>query len=52
MPDISATWIGGALFLVLVAPPVITGALLVVASFRQKLFWRKAAPADEFLDAA
>jgi hypothetical protein len=52
MPDISATWIGPTLCLVLIAPPVITGTLLAVASIRQKFFWRKAAPADDFLDPA
>ena len=44
--------IASALIALLIAPPVITGALLLVASIRQKLFWRNAAPADEFIDAA
>ena len=52
MPDISATWIGSAVIALLIAPPVVTAALLLVASFRQKLVWRKVAPADESLDAA
>jgi hypothetical protein len=51
MLDISTLGIGSVLFALLIAPPLVTAALVLFASLRQKIFWRDNRPADDFIDA-
>lgn len=52
MTESSATGLGSVVFALLIAPPIITAALVLFASVRQKVFWRKTTPADDFIDGA